>query len=86
MTDRNGNKGAGRENTERGAAGGGKPGTRRGEYKGNPLLIVPLGENRDFSFGVAKARAILECLDEIRDFVAECGAARGEALQAGAGK
>lgn len=49
----------------------------RGEYKGNPLLILPLGENRDFSFGVGKARAILDCVEQIRAFVAEFEPAPG---------
>jgi len=45
--------------------------SRRDEYRGNPLLVLPMGENREFSFGVGKARAILEWLDDIRGFVAE---------------
>lgn len=45
--------------------------TRRDEYRGNPLLVLPMGENREFSFGVGKARAILEFIDDIKIFVAE---------------
>lgn len=45
--------------------------SRRDEYRGNPLLVLPMGENREFSFGVGKARAIIEFLDDIKTFVAE---------------
>jgi hypothetical protein len=45
--------------------------TRRDEYRGNPLICIPMGENREVSFGVGKARAILAYLDDIREFVAE---------------
>lgn len=45
--------------------------SRRDEYRGNPLLVLPIGENREFSFGVGKARAILEFLDDVQRFVAE---------------
>ena len=44
---------------------------RRDEYRGNPLIVLPMGESREFSFGVGKARAILEWLADIRAFVAE---------------
>jgi hypothetical protein len=44
---------------------------RRDEYKGNPLIVLPMGENRDFSFGVGKAKAILEFVDEVKKFVEE---------------
>lgn len=46
--------------------------SRRDEYRGNPLLVLPMGENREFSFGVGKARTILEFLDDVHAFVAEC--------------
>lgn len=45
--------------------------SRRDEYRGNPLLVLPMGENREFSFGVGKARAILEFLDDVQRFVDE---------------
>ncbi|MGE5197755.1 MAG: hypothetical protein ACM3IL_04550 [Deltaproteobacteria bacterium] len=45
----------------------------RGEYKGKPLLI--LKRNADdkfpFSFGVSKAKLIVENIDEIKKFVDE---------------
>jgi len=44
---------------------------KRDDYRGNPLLVLPVGERNDFSFGVGKAKAILEHLDAIRAFVAE---------------
>jgi len=44
------------------------------EYKGFPVLVLPLppdrsGKQYDFSFGIQKARAILEYIEEIKDFV-----------------
>lgn len=39
-----------------------------GEYKGHPTLSLPNG-GRDFTFGLSKAKTILNYLDEIRDFV-----------------
>ena len=39
-----------------------------GEYKGNPTISLPMG-SRGFCFGKTKAAAILEYIDEIRDFV-----------------
>ncbi len=46
-----------------------------GEYKGNPTISLPLGTtDRDgnekaFTFGVKKAKAILEHIEEIKEFV-----------------
>lgn len=50
------------------------PKAKEGEYNGRPVLILPLppgrdGREYDFSFGLAKAKAILEYLEEIKDFV-----------------
>lgn len=47
---------------------------REEEFKGFPVLVLPLppgrdGKEYDFSFGVQKARAILEYIEDIRDFV-----------------
>ena len=47
---------------------------REEKFKGNPVLILPLppgrdGREYDFSFGVQKARVILEYIEEIRNFV-----------------
>ncbi len=41
------------------------------EYKGNPLLSLKNDENDryPFSFGIGKAKKILECFDEIKAFV-----------------
>lgn len=45
----------------------------RTEYKGKPVLILKRDENDKypFSFGLTKAKLILENLEEIRKFVAE---------------
>jgi hypothetical protein len=45
----------------------------RGEYKGKPLIILKRNENDKypFSFGVSKAKLILDNLEEIKKFVAE---------------
>lgn len=45
----------------------------RGEYKGKPLLILKRNEDDKypFSFGVSKARLILDNLAEIKKFVEE---------------
>jgi len=45
----------------------------RSEYKGNPLLVIKRNDDDKypFSFGVAKAKMILENLDEIKKFVEE---------------
>ena len=51
--------------------GSGKRPPSRSDYRGNPLIVLPMGENRDFSFGVGKARVILEHLQAIVDFVNE---------------
>lgn len=44
---------------------------RRDEYRGNPLLVLPMGENREFSFGAGKARTILAHLDAVIEFAFE---------------
>lgn len=45
----------------------------RSEFKGKPVLIIKRDENDQypFSFGLNKARLILENLDAIREFVEE---------------
>jgi hypothetical protein len=47
----------------------------RSEYKGNPLIVLKRTEEDKFpfSFGLSKAKMILECVDEIKKFVAESG-------------
>lgn len=39
-----------------------------GEYKGHPTINLPMG-SRGFSFGISKAKTIIDYIDEIRDFV-----------------
>ena len=41
------------------------------EYKGNPIISIPLGNNErySFSFGLTKAKAIMEYLDDIKKFI-----------------
>ncbi|HOX22989.1 MAG TPA: hypothetical protein PLL10_05950 [Elusimicrobiales bacterium] len=45
----------------------------RTEYKGNPLLVLKRDENDKypFSFGLTKAKMILENIEEIKKFVNE---------------
>ena len=45
----------------------------RSEYNGKPILVLRRSEEDKFpfSFGLAKARLILENLEEIKKFVAE---------------
>lgn len=45
----------------------------RGEYKGKPVLILKKSDDDKFpfTFGLGKARLILDHLEEIQDFVAE---------------
>jgi len=47
----------------------------RGEFKGKPVLILKRNEDDKFafSFGLTKARLILDNLEEIKKFVEECG-------------
>ncbi len=47
----------------------------RSEYKGKPLLVLKRSEDDKFpfSFGLAKARMILESIDAIKKFVDEAG-------------
>ena len=45
----------------------------RGEYKGKPLIILKRNEEDKypFSFGLSKAKLILDNLEEIKKFVEE---------------
>jgi len=45
----------------------------RTEYKGKPVLILKRSEDEKFpfSFGLAKAKMLLESIEEIKKFVAE---------------
>ena len=40
-----------------------------GEYKGNPVITLPIGPRGGFTFGITKARAILKYLDDIKAFI-----------------
>ena len=44
-----------------------------GEYKGSPVITLPLSADGKFpfTFGLGKAKTILKYLDEIKKFVAE---------------
>lgn len=43
----------------------------RSEFKGKPMLVIKRSEDEKFpfSFGMAKAKMILESIEEIRRFV-----------------
>lgn len=45
----------------------------KSEYKGKPIIILKRSEDDKypFSFGVAKAKLILESIEEIKKFVEE---------------
>ena len=40
-----------------------------GEYKGNPVISLPIGPRGGFTFGLTKARAIIKYLDDIKAFI-----------------
>jgi hypothetical protein len=40
-----------------------------GEYKGNPVITLPIGPRGGFTFGLTKARAIIKYLDDIKGFI-----------------
>ena len=44
-----------------------------GEYKGSPVITLPLSADGKFpfTFGLGKAKVILKYIDEIKKFVAE---------------
>jgi hypothetical protein len=44
--------------------------TEVGEFKGSKTFSIFKGDKRVLSFGLNKAKAILACIDLIRDFVA----------------
>lgn len=43
------------------------------EYKGHPMFVIVVGEfkgeKNEFSFGLKKAKAILDCVEDIAKFV-----------------
>jgi len=48
----------------------------RSEYKGKPILVIKRDENDQypFSFGLSKAKLILDNIEEIKKFVEESSA------------
>ena len=46
----------------------------KGDYKGSPVLTLKKSEDDKypFSFGYAKAKMMVENIEEIRTFVSEC--------------
>ncbi len=48
-----------------------KKGAKIGEFKGNPVISLPVGgsDRYPFTFGLSKAKAILEYIDDIKKFV-----------------
>jgi len=55
------------------ALAGGMMIVEKTEYKGQPVLILKRNENDryPFSFGMSKARMIIEAIDDIKKFVEE---------------
>lgn len=53
----------------------------RSEFKGKPVIIIRRDENDKypFTFGLSKARLILENLEEIKRFVEENAKGEGDA-------
>ncbi len=39
------------------------------EFKGNPILNLPLDNGSNFRFGIGKARAIVEHIEAVKAFV-----------------
>lgn len=56
----------------------------RSEYKGNPLIVLKRSEDDKypFSFGVNKAKLILEHIEEIKKFVEENSVPKDESAGA----
>lgn len=48
-----------------------KPGAQVGEYKGSPVITIFTNDNENFkfTFGLGKAKAIINYLDEIKEFI-----------------
>ncbi len=55
------------------------------EYKGNKLICLNPGSKFTFSFGLSKAKMILENLDAIKKFVETNGESCGNEEQGGEG-
>lgn len=52
---------------------------KRDEYRGIPLLVLPMGEGREFSFGPGKAHTIAAHLPALIDFLADTWPESGKA-------
>lgn len=52
-------------------ANGYSPGVEVTEYKGHPVLNLPMGNGGrySFSFGLSKAKTVLAYLEDVRKFV-----------------
>jgi hypothetical protein len=52
----------------------------RSEFKGKPMLVLKRSEDEKFpfSFGLTKAKMILESVEEIKKFVADNDKAAGD--------
>ncbi len=57
-----------------------KKGAKIGEFKGNPVISLPVGgsDRYPFTFGLSKAKAILEYIDDIKKFVEDHDAKKEE--------
>ncbi len=56
------------------------------EYKGNKLICLNPGAKFTFSFGLGKAKMILENLDAIKTFVESNGESCGESSEPAGGE
>ena len=54
-----------------------------GEWKGSKVISLKkdVDDKYPFSFGYGKAKAILECIDSIKDFVAQCESEKIDKVQ-----
>lgn len=50
----------------------------RSIYKGTPILSLPTGNGYGFSFGLKKAQALLEHIEEVKSFVEDNDQPTGE--------
>ena len=48
-------------------------GVKIGSYKGNSLIILPCGVDKEFSFGLTKAKSVLQYMENIKKFVESNG-------------
>lgn len=43
--------------------------TRISDYKGNPVFVMQRGHFKEFKFGLAKAKMVLEVIGKVQKFV-----------------